>query len=77
MLIKVKFTQNSLYGSKGEVRDVTEKAAFQFEKAGLAQKVGEKVEEVKEEKAIPETKEEKFIPETKEKKVKVTKAPRL
>ena len=75
---QVTFIKKSLYGAKGEVRNVTSAAAVQYEKLGLIEK---------EEKAKPETKEEKQTFETKEvkeakapkktEKAKVTKAPKF
>ncbi len=92
MLVKVMFLKNSIYGSKDEIREVTDRAASQYKKLGLIEycEKGEKESvEIKEEKAIPETKEEKQVIETKEEKpkkaikkevkpkAKITKAPKF
>jgi hypothetical protein len=88
---KVTFIKKSLYGAKGEVREVTSLAAIQFAKLGLIEMKEEKVGvETKEEKGTIETKEEKQdsrdimgtqkVPkkETKKtEKTKITKAPKL
>jgi hypothetical protein len=79
---KVTFLKNSLFGNKGESREVSSAAAYQYEKLGLIAK--ESKPEAKEEKEAIETKEEKHKPETKEvkhpkfkaKEVKLTKSPK-
>jgi hypothetical protein len=91
MLQKVIFIKKSLYGDKGEEREVTGKAAIQFEKLGIiAVKEDKKTPETKEDKTNIETKEEKQnsrdvmgtqkVPKKETKKIektKVTKAPKL
>lgn len=69
---KVKFTKKSLYGEKGEERDVTDRAAASYIMAGIA----EYADKVKEEKAPAETKEEKQAQKADKKQVKLTKSPR-
>jgi outer membrane biosynthesis protein TonB len=83
MLQKVTFIKKSIFGDKGEERDVTEKAAVQYAKLGLIKPLvdigtKEEIPEVKEEintqtkeeipEEKPEQKEEKSEPETKEEK---------
>lgn len=68
---KVKFTNKSLYGEKGEERDVTDRAAQSYVKAGIAEYI-----DFKEEKAPAETKEEKQATKAEKKQVKITKSPR-
>jgi hypothetical protein len=72
MLQKVRFNKISLYGAKGEEREVTGRAAQMYLKLGIIdffEIKEEKIEpETKEEKAEVETKEEKGVIETKEEK---------
>jgi hypothetical protein len=77
MIKNVTFIKKSLYGDKGETREVSGRAALLYLKLGLIEPF--EVSEVKEEKSISETKEEKQVVETKEekKKVKTVKSPRF
>jgi len=71
---KVKFIVKGLSFAKGEEREVTDRAAEQYLRAGIVEPF-----EVKEEKEAVETKEEKAPIETKEEKkpkAKITKSPR-
>lgn len=68
---EVLFIKNSLYGEKGEKRNVTDRAAQSYVKAGIAEYI-----DFKEDKAPAETKEEKQAQKAEKKQVKITKSPR-